>query len=74
MSRPVRARGGPAAFWRATWFHALVLGVAFFLLGRLAGWFVFPPQPWSVLWLPSGLSLAFLLRSQPRSWPVLLSC
>jgi signal transduction histidine kinase/integral membrane sensor domain MASE1 len=60
-------------FWRATWFHALVLGVAFFALARLAHGFVYPPQPGSVLWLPSGLSLAFLLRSRPRRWPALLA-
>jgi len=72
MYWPVRVRGGTAAFWRATWFHALVLGVSFFVLGRLAGWFVFPPQPGSVLWLPSGLSLAFLLRSRTERWPALL--
>jgi signal transduction histidine kinase len=73
VTQPVAARGEPAAFWRATWFRALVLGVSFFALGRLAGWFSFPPQPGSVLWLPSGLSLAFLLRSQPRRWPALLA-
>ncbi|MFT3767964.1 MAG: MASE1 domain-containing protein [Minicystis sp.] len=54
------------------WLDALVLGVAFFAMGTFANQFSFPPHPSSVLWLPSGLSLAFLLRSPPRCWPSLL--
>jgi len=58
---------------QALWLRALVLGVAFFALGLLADRFVFPPTPSAVLWLPSGLSLAFLLRTPPRGWPALLA-
>ena len=56
----------------ALWCRACVLGVAFFMLGLFAGRFVFPPHPNAVLWLPSGLSLAFLLRTRPRQWPPLV--
>src|SRR5690348_14731458 len=62
-----------AAILRGTWFHALVLGIAYFALGLIANLFVLPPHPSSMLWLPSGLSLAFLLRSPPRRWPALLA-
>ena len=58
---------------QALWLRALVLGVTFFLLGLLAEWFIFPSTPSAVLWLPSGLSLAFLVRMPPRGWPVLLA-
>jgi signal transduction histidine kinase len=67
------ATARPASFWNETWFHALVLGIAFFATGRLANQLVLPPHPSSMLWLPSGLSLAFLLRSPPRRWPALLA-
>ncbi|WP_224244512.1 sensor histidine kinase [Hyalangium gracile] len=63
-------RGG--RLWDTLGFRALVLAVALFALGRLATGFVFEPHPSSVLWLPSGLSLAFLVCTQPREWPVLL--
>jgi signal transduction histidine kinase len=59
--------------WTQTWIHAVVLGLSFFAVGEFANRFAFPPHPSSVLWLPSGLSLAFLLRSPPRRWPGLLS-
>src|SRR5262245_42559636 len=59
--------------WKALWARALVLGVAFFILGAFAIEFVFPPYPSAVLWLPSGLSLAVMLRTPPRDWPVLLA-
>jgi integral membrane sensor domain MASE1 len=52
-----------------TWLRALVLGVTFFVVGRFANQLVFPPHPSAVLWLPSGIALAFLLRSPPQSWP-----
>lgn len=55
-----------------TWLRALGLGVTFFVLARFANQLVFPPHPSAVLWLPSGIALAFLLRSPQRSWPVLL--
>jgi signal transduction histidine kinase len=58
---------------QALWLRALVLGVAFFLLGLLADRFIFPSAPSAVLWLPSGLSLAFLVRTPPRGWPLLLA-
>lgn len=72
MRLSVKTRCG-GSLWSALWLRALVLGVAFFALGSFAGRFVFPPNPGSVLWLPSGLSLAFLLRTPPRGWPVLLA-
>jgi signal transduction histidine kinase len=56
-----------------TWLRALVLGVTYVIVATLANQLVFPPHPSAVLWMPSGLTLAFLLRSQPRSWPVLLA-
>jgi signal transduction histidine kinase len=56
-----------------TWLRALVLGVSFFVVGRFANQLAFPPHPSAVLWLPSGIALAFLLRSPPRSWPALLA-
>ena len=61
------------SLWSALWLRALVLGVSFFGLALFSGQFVFPPNPSSVLWLPSGLSLAFLIRTPPRGWPVLLA-
>jgi signal transduction histidine kinase len=57
----------------ALWLRALVLGVSFFVLALFSGQFVSPPNPSSVLWLPSGLSLAFLIRTPPRGWPALLA-
>jgi signal transduction histidine kinase len=72
MSQSVRA-DSLTSLWRSMWLRAIVLGVVFFALGRFAGWFAFPPQTGAVLWLPSGLSLAFLLRSSPRCWPALLT-
>ncbi|MDY7227471.1 MASE1 domain-containing protein [Hyalangium rubrum] len=72
MDQSVTASGGMATLWHTTWLRALVLGMAFFALGRLAGQFSFSPHSGSVLWLPGGLSLAFLLRSPTRSWPALL--
>ncbi|AKJ00757.1 signal transduction histidine kinase [Archangium gephyra] len=53
--------------------RALVLGVSFVVTGWFSNQFVFPPHPSAVLWLPSGLSLAFLLRTPPQGWPVLLA-
>jgi signal transduction histidine kinase len=67
MEQAITARRDPA------WLRALVLGVTFFVVGRFANQLVFPPHPSAVLWLPSGIALAFLLRSPPRSWPVLLA-
>jgi signal transduction histidine kinase len=61
------------SLWGTLGFRALLLGGAFFLLGLLSGRFVFPGHPSAVLWLPGGLSLAFLLRSKPRDWPALLA-
>jgi signal transduction histidine kinase len=58
---------------QALWLRALGLGVAFFVLGMLADTFTFPPTPSAVLWLPSGLTLAFLLRTPPSGWPALLA-
>jgi integral membrane sensor domain MASE1 len=65
--------GGKGSLKQALWLRALALGVTFFLLSLLAERFVFPPTPSAVLWLPSGLSLAFLLRTPPRGWPALLA-
>ena len=64
---------GKGSLRQALWLRALVLGVAFYTLGKVADRFVFPPTANAVLWLPSGLSLAFLLRTPPRGWPVLLA-
>lgn len=61
------------SLWSALWLRALVLGVSFFALALFSGQFVFPPTPSSVLCLPSGLSLAFLIRTPPKGWPVLLA-
>lgn len=58
---------------KTLWLRALVLGVSFFALGLLAVRFVFPPTPNALLWLPSGLSLVFLMRASPREWPALLA-
>ncbi|WP_407736090.1 MASE1 domain-containing protein [Hyalangium sp.] len=49
------------------------MGGSFFGLGLLSGRFVFPSHPSAVLWLPGGLSLAFLLRSPRQDWPALLA-
>ena len=70
MKRSVNSgRKGPRQ--QALWLRALVLGVTFFLLALLAKRFVFPSSPSAVLWLPSGLSLAFLLRDAPW-WLIVL--
>jgi signal transduction histidine kinase len=61
------------SLWGTLWFRALLLGVTFFALGVVSSRFVFAPHPSAVLWLPSGLSLAFLLRSRTRDWPALLA-
>ena len=61
------------SLWSALWLRALVLWASFFVLAVFSGQFVFPPSPSSVLWLPSGLSLAFLIRSPSRDWPALLA-
>ncbi|WNG55018.1 hypothetical protein F0U59_09705 [Archangium gephyra] len=58
---------------RTVWLRALVLGAAFIVTGWFSNHFVIPPHPSAVLWLPSGLSLAFLLRTRPQGWPVLLA-
>ena len=62
-----------ASFRDETWFHALVLAVAYFVLAKFANQFAFPPHPSAVLWFPSGLSLAFLLRSPLQRWGALLA-
>jgi signal transduction histidine kinase len=62
-----------ALFRKKMWLRALLLGVAFFVTGRFSNQFVFPPHPSAVLWLPSGLTLAFLLRTPPQGWPALLA-
>ncbi|MFL5350084.1 MAG: MASE1 domain-containing protein [Hyalangium sp.] len=61
------------ASWDETWRRALVLGVMYFVVANFANQLVFPPHPSAVLWLPSGIALAFLLRSPPRRWPALLA-
>jgi signal transduction histidine kinase len=61
------------SLWGTLWLRAFVLWVSFFALALFSGQFVFPPNPSSVLWLPSGLSLAFLIRTSPRGWPALLA-
>ncbi|MDC3957027.1 sensor histidine kinase [Polyangium jinanense] len=65
--------GRSTTFTRDTWFQALTLGVVYFVVAKIANQFAFPPHPSSVLWLPSGLTLAALLRSPPQRWPALLS-
>ena len=50
-----------------------MLGVAFFVTGWFSNQFVFPPHPSAVIWLPSGVTLAFLLRTRPQGWPALLA-
>lgn len=61
------------SLWCETWFRALMLGIAFLVTGQLANQFVLPPHPSAMFWLPSGLSLAFLLRNPTRRWPALLA-
>ncbi|MFP2926062.1 MASE1 domain-containing protein [Pyxidicoccus sp. 3LG] len=62
-----------ASFQNQTGFQAAVLGGAFLVTGAIANQFAFPPHPSALIWLPSGLGLAFLLRNPPRAWPVLLA-
>ncbi len=62
-----------ASLKNQTWFQAVVLGGAFLVAGAISNLFAFPPHPSAVLWLPSGLGLAFLLRNPPRRWPALLA-
>ncbi|MBJ6763522.1 MASE1 domain-containing protein [Myxococcaceae bacterium JPH2] len=57
----------------ATWGRALALGVAFLALQRISARFLFEPLRGSAVWLPAGVSLAFLLRSPLRMWPALLT-
>jgi signal transduction histidine kinase/integral membrane sensor domain MASE1 len=71
MKRSTPARW--TTFWNQTWLRALVLGGTYFLVARFANQFTFSPHPSAVIWLPSGLTLAFLLRTQPRGWPPLLA-
>jgi len=58
---------------RAAWERAVLLAVSFEVLKVVSSHFVFPPLSSAVLWLPAGLTLAFLLRSPSRMWPTLLA-
>jgi signal transduction histidine kinase/integral membrane sensor domain MASE1 len=51
----------------------LLFLVAFVCLKAVSAWFVFPPQENSAIWLPSGLTVAVLLRSRRERWPLWLT-
>jgi signal transduction histidine kinase/integral membrane sensor domain MASE1 len=51
----------------------LLFVVAFVCLKAVSTWFVFPPQENSAIWLPSGLTVAVLLRSRRERWPLWLT-
>ncbi|NTX49850.1 MASE1 domain-containing protein [Myxococcus sp. CA039A] len=58
---------------RAAWERAVLLAVSFEVLKVVSSHFVFPPLSSAILWLPAGLTLAFLMRSPTRMWPALLA-
>ncbi|HZI10402.1 MAG TPA: MASE1 domain-containing protein [Myxococcus sp.] len=58
---------------RALWGRAALLALCFVALKLVSLRFVYPPFSSAMLWLPAGLTLAFLLRSPRRMWPVLLA-
>ncbi|QSQ24234.1 MASE1 domain-containing protein [Pyxidicoccus parkwayensis] len=62
-----------ASFEKQTGVQAAVLVGMFLVAAFVSNHFAFPPHPSAVLWLPSGLGLAFLLRNPPRRWPALLA-
>ncbi|WP_164017647.1 MASE1 domain-containing protein [Pyxidicoccus trucidator] len=51
----------------------MLLAVCFVALKFISLHFVFAPFNSALLWLPAGLSLAFVLRSPVRMWPALLA-
>ncbi|WP_163999471.1 MASE1 domain-containing protein [Pyxidicoccus caerfyrddinensis] len=53
--------------------RAMLLALCFVALKFLSLRFVYPPLMSALLWLPAGVSLAFLLRSPTRMWPALLA-
>ncbi len=53
--------------------RAMLLALCFVALKLISMHFVYAPLNSALLWLPAGLSLAFLLRSPPRMWPALLA-
>ncbi|WP_342376858.1 MASE1 domain-containing protein [Myxococcus stipitatus] len=57
---------------RAGWERAVLLAVSFEALKVISAHFVFPPFSGAILWLPAGMTLAFLLRSPRSMWPTLL--
>jgi signal transduction histidine kinase len=58
---------------RATVFRAALLALLFVVLKLVSLHFVYPPLLSAMVWLPAGLTLAFLLRSPQRMWPALLA-
>jgi|GEM_PF-1257427 len=55
------------------WGRAVLLFGAFCALKALSSFFAFHPLESDSVWLPSGLTLAVLLRAAPRRWPVYLA-
>ncbi|MBZ4418076.1 MASE1 domain-containing protein [Myxococcus sp. RHSTA-1-4] len=52
--------------------RAMLLAVCYLALKLVSMHFVYAPLSSALVWLPAGLSLAFLLRSPQRMWPALL--
>ena len=52
--------------------RATGLFLAYFFLGYAGYFFLFRPTPVSLFWLPGGLTIAVLIRSRFRNWPVYL--
>ncbi len=61
------------ALSRTTGLRALGLAAGFIALKAVSAGLVFPPQQNALLWLPSGLSLAVLLRADRQRWPAYLA-
>jgi len=55
------------------WGRAVLLFGAFCALKALSSFFAFHPLESDSVWLPSGLTLAVLLRAAPRRWPLYLA-
>ncbi|MDC0742540.1 sensor histidine kinase [Polyangium mundeleinium] len=55
-----------------TFLGCVVLFLAYFGLSEASYLFVFPPASNAVFWLPSGLTMAWFLRTSPAHWPAWL--
>ncbi|MDI1435396.1 MASE1 domain-containing protein [Polyangium sorediatum] len=55
-----------------TFLGCVVLFLAFLGLSEASYLFVFPPASNAVFWLPSGLTMAWFLRTTPAHWPAWL--